>query len=146
MPRCARSERLGSGSVAGVSDLVERVSGEYAWAIWLAAPLVVVLLASIWIWWRGRARGVPAAGAAIKAHHKYLDTLSAVAAGAAPAAPVGESLNQPVLQPSAGSPLSAGSAESRGDSGSEPSPEQDAEAAAGIAPEPANQVTLESSS
>ncbi|SOD73195.1 hypothetical protein SAMN05892883_2484 [Jatrophihabitans sp. GAS493] len=111
-----------------MSGLVERLSGEYAWAIWLAAPLLITLFASLWMWWRGRARGVPAAGSAIKAHHRYLDTLSAVAASTAqPSRPAAYSAAWSPTEPEAAS-----------DEPAEDGPD-------GLE-EPAKQETLESSS
>jgi hypothetical protein len=69
---CATGERLATASVAPMS-----------WALWLAPPLVVTVLASLWAWVRNRPVPAPATDEAIKAHQDYLDALVVPARGTA---------------------------------------------------------------
>jgi len=46
-----------------------------AWALWLAAPLLVGIGAAIWTWWRSRPAAVPTGEASMRAHREYLDAL-----------------------------------------------------------------------
>lgn len=46
-----------------------------AWALWLAVPVVLTLLAALWTWWRGRPARVPGTSEAMRAHQDYLDAL-----------------------------------------------------------------------
>lgn len=49
--------------------------GEYAWALWLAGPVVATALAAVWVWWRGRPAKVPHPKQAMAEHRAYLDAL-----------------------------------------------------------------------
>lgn len=46
-----------------------------AWAVWLAVPVVITLLAALWTWWRGRLARTPGTLEAMRAHRDYLDAL-----------------------------------------------------------------------
>jgi hypothetical protein len=52
-----------------------------AWALWLAAPVLVTLVAALWSWWRGRPERVPDTHEAMQAHRDYLDALVVPARG-----------------------------------------------------------------
>jgi hypothetical protein len=54
-----------------------------AWALWLAVPAAVTLLAALWVWWRGRPARVPGTDQAMREHHDYLEALAAPARGSA---------------------------------------------------------------
>ncbi|HEY7049197.1 MAG TPA: hypothetical protein VH373_18400 [Jatrophihabitantaceae bacterium] len=54
--------------------------GEYAWALWLAGPVVATALAALWVWWRGRPARVPRPKKAMAEHRAYLDALRQTAA------------------------------------------------------------------
>ncbi len=46
-----------------------------SWALWLAVPVVVTLLAAVATWLRSRPRRTPGTRAAVRAHGDYLDAL-----------------------------------------------------------------------
>jgi hypothetical protein len=52
-----------------------------AWAVWLAVPVAVTLLAALWVWWRGRPQRAPTVHEAMQAHRDYLDALAVPARG-----------------------------------------------------------------
>jgi hypothetical protein len=52
-----------------------------AWAVWLAVPIAVTILAALWVWWRGRPRRAPTVAEAMQAHRDYLDALAVPARG-----------------------------------------------------------------
>jgi hypothetical protein len=52
-----------------------------SWAMWLAAPVVVTLLAALFLWWRGRPERPVRTAQTISGHRAYLEAL-------APAAPI----------------------------------------------------------
>lgn len=54
-----------------------------AWAAWLAVPLLATVLAALWAWIRGRPPAPLDTHAAITAHQRYLDALTAPARGTA---------------------------------------------------------------
>jgi hypothetical protein len=62
--------RRGAGTVASMS-----------WALWLATPIVMTVLAATWSWWRGRPQRVPGTDEAMRAHQDYLDALVRPARG-----------------------------------------------------------------
>ncbi|HEY3090079.1 MAG TPA: hypothetical protein VGJ59_18665 [Jatrophihabitantaceae bacterium] len=49
--------------------------GQYAWALWLAGPVVATALAAVWVWWRGRPSKVPTPKQAMAEHRAYLEAL-----------------------------------------------------------------------
>jgi uncharacterized iron-regulated membrane protein len=51
------------------------VVAQYAWALWLAGPVVATALAAVWVWWRGRPAKTPRPKQAIAEHQAYLDAL-----------------------------------------------------------------------
>jgi hypothetical protein len=53
-----------------------------SWAVWLAAPVVVTVLAALILWWRGRPARPLRTAETISGHQAYLDALAA--AGAPP--------------------------------------------------------------
>ncbi len=53
-----------------------------AWALWLAVPVVLTLLAALWTWWRGRPARTPGTSQAMAAHEQYLEALVRPARGA----------------------------------------------------------------
>jgi hypothetical protein len=53
-----------------------------AWAIWLAAPVVLTLLVACWVWVRSRPPRAPTTAEAMRAHRDYLDALTLPARGA----------------------------------------------------------------
>ena len=55
-----------------------------AWALWLAVPVVVTLLAALWSWVRSRPRRLPDTAESMRAHSAYLDALGASARAPAP--------------------------------------------------------------
>jgi hypothetical protein len=52
-----------------------------AWALWLAAPIVLTVLAATWSWWRGRPERTPGTDQAMRAHREYLAALVVPARG-----------------------------------------------------------------
>ena len=50
-----------------------------AWALWLAIPVVVTLLAAILSWLRARPARTPDTDEAMRAHGEYLDALAQTA-------------------------------------------------------------------
>ncbi len=58
---------------------------QYAWAIWLAVPLVITLLVAIVVWWRARAPRPPTVNQTLAEHARYLSILGA-AIGTPPSA------------------------------------------------------------
>lgn len=52
------------------------VVDHYAWALWLATPVVATALAAAWVWWRGRAPKLPGPKRAIAEHRAYLEALT----------------------------------------------------------------------
>jgi len=50
-----------------------------SWAIWLAAPVAVTLLAALVLWWRGRPERPQRTAQTISGHQAYLDALAPVA-------------------------------------------------------------------
>jgi hypothetical protein len=52
-----------------------------AWAMWLAVPVAITVLAALCVWWRGRPRPAPTVQQTVRAHHEYLDALAAAARG-----------------------------------------------------------------
>lgn len=52
-----------------------------AWALWLAAPIVLTALAATWSWWRGRPARAPGTDQAMRAHRDYLAALAVPARG-----------------------------------------------------------------
>lgn len=48
---------------------------QYAWALWLAGPVVATALAALWVWWRGRPSKVPGPKRAMAEHRAYLEAL-----------------------------------------------------------------------
>jgi hypothetical protein len=74
--RCAGSERAHGG-------VPSRDVAHYAWALWLAGPVVATALAAVWTWWRGRPAKVPGPKRAMAEHQAYLEALrqTAVATG-----------------------------------------------------------------
>jgi hypothetical protein len=55
----------------------------YAWALWLAAPLALTVLACLWTWWRRRPVREPTVQETMRRHADYLDALTHRAAGRA---------------------------------------------------------------
>ncbi|MCL2780654.1 MAG: hypothetical protein FWD74_04040 [Actinomycetia bacterium] len=53
---------------------------EYAWAWWLAAPIVATALAAALTWWRGRPRRARSTAESITAHRAFLDALGTAGA------------------------------------------------------------------
>jgi hypothetical protein len=51
---------------------------QYAWALWLAGPVVATALAAVWVWWRGRPPAVPSPKQAMAEHRAYLEALRQV--------------------------------------------------------------------
>jgi hypothetical protein len=49
--------------------------GQYAWALWLAGPIVATALAAVWVWWRGLPARVPSPKKTMAQHQAYLDAL-----------------------------------------------------------------------
>jgi hypothetical protein len=64
---------------------VPDVVNQYAWAIWLAVPVVITLLVAIVVWWRGRARRPPTVNQTLAEHARYLAALGAAIRPAATA-------------------------------------------------------------
>jgi hypothetical protein len=52
-----------------------------AWALWLATPVAVTVVAAFVSWWRGRPQRVPGTDEAMQAHRDYLDALVVPARG-----------------------------------------------------------------
>jgi hypothetical protein len=48
---------------------------QYAWALWLAGPVVATALAAVWTWWRGRPAKVPKPKRAMAEHQAFLEAL-----------------------------------------------------------------------
>jgi uncharacterized iron-regulated membrane protein len=48
---------------------------QYAWALWLAGPVVATALAAVWTWWRGRPAKAPKPKRAMAEHQAYLEAL-----------------------------------------------------------------------
>ena len=63
-PRCAHGERRGAGSVPSVT-----------WALWLAIPVAVTVLAAIASWLRARPARALKTDEAMRAHGDFLDAL-----------------------------------------------------------------------
>jgi hypothetical protein len=47
-----------------------------SWAIWLAVPVVVTVLAALFLWWRGRPARPLRTAQTISGHQAYLDALA----------------------------------------------------------------------
>jgi hypothetical protein len=58
-----------------------------AWALWLSAPVVATMAASVWGWWRARPRRRPDTPEAMRAYRDYLDALTVPARGTVRATP-----------------------------------------------------------
>lgn len=65
-------------STVAAGSWVGAIAGEYSWALWLAAPLTMVVFAALWSWWRGRARGPASMRTTMSEHDRYLAVLSRV--------------------------------------------------------------------
>ena len=65
-PRCAEGERVRAGNVRKMT-----------WAVWLAVPVAVTVLAALWSWARSRPRRLPDTAASMRAHSAYLEALGA---------------------------------------------------------------------
>lgn len=52
-----------------------------AWAVWLAVPVAVTVLAAVWTWLRGRPPRTLDTYEAMQAHADYLDALGHTARG-----------------------------------------------------------------
>jgi hypothetical protein len=63
---------------------VQQWLGQYAWAVWLAVPLVLTVLAGLvawWMTWRTRPARQPTTDEAMKVHTDYLAVLERVTGG-----------------------------------------------------------------
>jgi cytochrome c-type biogenesis protein CcmH/NrfF len=49
------------------------------WALWLAVPVAVTVLAAVFTWLRGRPRRTPGTRDTMRAHDDYLDALTQTA-------------------------------------------------------------------
>jgi hypothetical protein len=52
-----------------------QVVAQYAWALWLAGPVVATALAAVWVWLRGRPSKKPGPKQAMAEHRAYLEAL-----------------------------------------------------------------------
>jgi hypothetical protein len=48
----------------------------FSWAIWLAVPVMITLLAALFLWWRGRPARPLRTAQTISGHRAYLDALT----------------------------------------------------------------------
>lgn len=51
------------------------------WAVWLAVPVVVTVLAAVWAWVRSRPAPTPGTDRSMRQHADYLDALAQTARG-----------------------------------------------------------------
>ena len=58
-----------------------------SWALWLAVPVAVTVLAALWSWLRSRPRKLPDTAESMRAHAAYLDALGASTRARTPSAP-----------------------------------------------------------
>ncbi|WP_375481721.1 hypothetical protein [uncultured Jatrophihabitans sp.] len=57
------------------------------WALWLAVPVAVTVLAALWSWLRSRPRRLPDTAESMRAHSAYLDALGATTRAGTPPVP-----------------------------------------------------------